>query len=210
MNIEKFVSLRPFLYHLTDKRNLDSILSDRTLRSTEHLARISNLEDADKFLKTRRAVHAQISNGNNTYYIRDQKPFSVTIVKKALEKDCTVEDFLFLLNTKVFFWAKLGDLQSHYNRYKKEGENPIIFRIMTQELFALNKPAKFCRLNSGGPRCSAYLGGKGAERGYNTFQNARDFDASASSVKEVTFENECFLPDFLELGNEPDGPFKKV
>lgn len=210
MNIEKFLSLRPFLYHLTDRRNLNSILSDKTLKSTEQLAKISNLEDADKFLKTRRAVHAQISNGDTIYYIRDQKPFSVTIVKKALEKNCTVEDFLFLLNTKVFFWAKLGDLQSHYNRYKKEGESPIIFRVKTQDLFALNKPAKFCRLNSGGPRCSAYLGGKGAERGYNTFQEADNYNGSASSVKEVTFEDKCFLPAMIEMGYEPEGQFTKV
>lgn len=210
MNADKFVSLRPFLYHLTDKRNFDSILSDRTLRSTEQLAKISNLENVESFLKTRRAVHAQISNGKTIYHIRDQKPFSVTIVEKALEKGCTVEDFLFLLNTKVFFWAKLGDLESHYKRYKKEGESPIIFRVKTEELFAINKPAKFCRLNSGGPRCSAYLGGKGAERGYNTFQDSSNFDASPSSVKEVTFGNECFLPSLLETGNEPNGKFQKV
>jgi hypothetical protein len=210
MDINKFISLRPVLYHLTDRRNLDSILNERMLKSTDQLSLLCDLPNRKKFLRTRRPIHEQIKNGNVTYHIRDQKPFSETIIKKSLEKGCTVEDFIYLLNTKVFFWAKLSDLESHFNRYAKAGEKPIIFRINTEELFNLNTPPKFCRLNSGGPRCSAYLGGKGAERGYNTFLSAEKYGGNPSSVKEVTFENNCTLPEIIHVGNHPGGPFKRI
>lgn len=210
MDIQQFINLRPVLYHLTDERNLESILSDRVLKSTERLANKTRATNRATILRTRRPLHIEFKQGESSYHIRDQRPLSVAIVSKALEKGCTVEDFIYLLNNMIFFWAKPQDLQTHFNRYANEGEYPIILRVNTIELVDINTSPLFCKVNSGGPRCSSYLGGNPVERGYNTFQFAQEFQYTPSAVREVTFKNQCHLPESLYLGKQPDGRFKKL
>jgi hypothetical protein len=209
MQIQKFINTRPYLYHLTDKRNLDSILEHGVLYSTQELVRLAKYADAKKFLTSRRPDHVPIPFGNSIFYIRDQHPLSLTILSKCLD-GCTIEEFIAYLNSKVFFWGRPQGLNSHYARYEKEGEKPVILRVSTQELVDLNSPAKFTHLNSGGPRASSHLGGKGSPRGLNTFKAHIEYNRGASSVNEVVFDKLCKLPETLYRGSHPDGPFKKI
>ena len=107
-------------------------------------------------------------------------------------------------------WGKMLSLQSHYARYIAQNEKPIILQFNTEKVFELNKQPRFTRLNSGAPRASSYLGGKGSPRGLKTFENSGDFSYGAGSVNEVVFDEECVLPDLIHLGYKPDGPFKKI
>jgi hypothetical protein len=210
MDINKFVKVRPHLYHLTDEKNLDSILEKQEILSTVKLVEISDLKNKSQFLTTRRVTHEEILAGKKKYYIRDQYPLSLKILAGCLEDGCSAEDFIRYLNSKVFFWGRMSGLQSHYGRYAAENEKPVILRVETQEIFNLNAPPRFTHLNSGAPRCSAYLGGKGSPRGLDTFKLAENFEQSASAVNEVVFDHSCTLPKQIYIGYKPEGPFKKI
>ena len=210
MELKQFVKIRPHIYHLTDKRNLDSILENGKLLSTKKLVASADLNNKNEFLTTRRKDHEIITAGGNNYYIRDQRPLSLKILEGCLDKGCSKEDFIAYLNSKVFMWGKMAGLQSHYARYIAQNEKPIILQFNTEEVFALNKSPRFTRLNSGAPRSSSYLDGKGSPRGLNTFENAADYSLSAGTVNEVVFDEQCILPESIYLGYKPEGPFKKV
>lgn len=208
MEIKQFIKIRQHIYHLTDKRNLDSILATKKLLSTKSLVAMSDLKSKKEFLTTRRKEHQVITAGGVEYHIRDQRPLSLKILDGCLDDGCSKEDFIEYLNSKVFMWGKMAGLQSHYGRYKAQNENPIILRFSTEEVFALNQNPRFTRLNSGAPRASSYLGGKGSPRGLSTFERAANYVGSPGTVNEVVFDNHCILPDVIYIGYRPDGPFK--
>lgn len=211
MTIEKFIRLRPYLYHLTDEENLESILRSGTLKSTATLVQEFHLEDADNFLRTRRVGHKKITYRNKSVILRDQDPLFIKILAKNLEGGWTVGDFIYSLNSRVFFWATERDMQGHYLRYENQKEFPKILRFSTGELFALNNnEPQFCRLNSGAPRCSCYYSEGAPPRGQNTFQRAQDYTSTPSSVREVTFLNNCVLPKEIFVSKHPSKSFKKI
>lgn len=211
MNIEKFVQLRKHLYHLTDESNLESILSNRILKSAETLTGLVNLPDRDQFLRKRRKGHKKIGNDRYSFSLRDQDPLFEKIVNKNLEQDMCFEDFVYLLNTKIFFWAKEQDLKTHYARYEKQNEYPVILRFDTQDLFDANTQSpKFCRLNSGAPRCSSYYPEGAPQRGRQTFLSADAYLGSPSSIREVTFESQCVLPEKFHLAVHPNKSFMSI
>jgi uncharacterized protein DUF7002 len=209
MDISKFILLRPELYHLTDPRNLESILSDYTLKSTKVLTKLVGMSGSYDFLHKRRVGSKEISNGTQTYIIRDQDPLYEAIAVKNLTDGYSFSDFVFLLNSKIFFWAKWNDLLSHYARYEKLGQLPVILKLKTEELFKLNNSkAKFCRLNSGAPRCNHHHPKGAPPRGAGTFLSAQQYPGTPSSVREVTFEGQCQLPTTLSFSKHPNKPFK--
>lgn len=210
MDINKFINLRPFLFHLTDPCNLHSILTDRILKSSKALVELVNLNDGENFLRTRRKGHKKIEKGNLSFLLRDQDPLYEKIVIKNLDQDMNFGDFVLLLNLRVFFWSTEKDLKTHYSRYEKQNENPIILKVDTKELFRINSKPQFCSLNSGAPRCSSYHREGAPRRGKNTFQYASDYHNVPSSVREVTFCNECRLPINVFLSNHPTKPYKKI
>lgn len=211
MTIEKFTGLRPYLYHLTDEENLESILKDRTLKSTATLVQEFHLDNADTFLRKRRFGHKKIIYHNKTVIIRDQDPLFIKILAKNLDGGWTVEDFIYSLNSRVFFWATEKDMRGHYLRYENQKEFPKILRFSTDEIFAANNSEpQFCRLNSGAPRCSCYYPEGAPPRGENTFQRAKDYCYTPSSVREVTFLNTCALPKEIFLSSHPSKSFKRI
>lgn len=211
MDLQKFISLRKCLYHLTDENNLTAILKDRQLSSSALLAGLANVPNLNQFLRTRRVGHCQISNGSFSAKLRDQDPLFKNIIIKNLEGGWSFEDFVYSLNSRVFFWATEKDLKNHYQRYENQGEFPIILRFNTTDIIDANKhDPEFCRLNSGAPRCSAYYKEGAPPRGPRTFLKAEDYETSPSSVREVTFLKFCALPREIWISTHPDKPFKKI
>ena len=207
MDIISFAKLRPYLYHLTDRENFKQIAKDNRLISTTVIAEQVDHPDSTSFLRTKRPSHVKMQNGTTTYIIRDQKPISEVVLRRSLENGCSYEDFLYLLNSRVFFWPTLSRLQRHFKRY--EQENPIIIRVETEAIFALNQQPMFCQYNSGATRCSSHWGGNAPQRGHNTFLQADRYNLSIGSVAEVTFEGCCILPDNFNIGDSPNGTFQR-
>lgn len=211
MELQKFIDSRKYLYHLTDQLNLKSILSDYTLKSTKELVKASNIEKKTAFLRTRRLNHCPIRINGFDIMIRDQYPLNPIIAMKNMTKGWVFEDFVYHLNSRIFFWPTEKDLKAHYKRYENDQEYPIILRLETKEIFDLNKTEPlFCKFNSGAPRCHNFYKKGAAPRGENSFLKAIDYPAEVGSVREVTFKDFCFLPKNIYLSSHPDKPFKKL
>ncbi len=203
MEQDKFIEKRPFLFHLTDQRNLPLIIKYGRLFSTNVLIDRSRNEEYNFLKRAKRKSHFQLDIDGEIFSIRDQQPISEIALKKCLTNNWECADFYECLNNRVFMWPNLDRLWRHYNRYVNE--NPVILRFETNLLLDINSNAKYCRLNSGATRANSYLGGRPPERGIDTFKLAGDFTYSIGSVAEVTFENECILPGRFYRSNSPDG-----
>lgn len=208
MEIEKFIQDRPYLYHLTSKENALKIINQKRLYSTNRLIDLSGNPDYKKIKRERRIGHKEIIIDNKSYFLRDQRPISELALSKCLTHNWKVADFLEHLNDRVFMWPTLERLWRHYNRYA--GENPVIFRFLSNEILELNPHARFCRLNSGATRANSYLGGKAPDRGPDTFLLATNYNLSVRSIAEVTFEAQCNINCKIYTASAPNGNFRLI
>ncbi len=132
-SLEKFASLRPFLYHLTFSENLESIKSTRRLFPAAHFKDGSS---ECSWLNGRRNTHIPLRTAHGTVYIRDQSPLKEGHI--AWESDWNMSRFVRHLNEHVFFWpgGPEGPIRygrKHIDRYKFE--KPVILKISTETLF---------------------------------------------------------------------------
>jgi hypothetical protein len=210
MNIQEFSQHRPYLYHLTDEENLPLILGGKSLKSTELLAyaAFKNKTEAKEFLRTKRVGHAALTIDTKKFKIRDQLPISLVVLERSLADGLNSGDFLELLNSRVFWWPTKNRLERHFKRY--ESENPVIIKVITQEMLDINNNVEFCRLNSGATRCHPAYGGNAPTRGKTTFLPPDLYQLNYASIAEVTFPKECNLPSNIWIGSTPEGPWKKI
>lgn len=208
MDIEKFIKLRKFLYHLTDERNISSIFGQQKLLSATAIVAQSAIEDKPQFLSTRRGNHCAILVDGIEYRLRDQQPISMNALEKCVSDGWSAGNFIKHLNDRVFFWPTLHRLGIHYGRY--ESEQPKIIRVATDSMLQVNPTPRFCRLNSGATRANSWLGGVAPSRGKDTFLTQELYGGIPSSVVEVTFEESCNLPVQLWISGNPAGPWKEI
>lgn len=208
MEIDKFIASREFLYHLTDRGNLSNILNRGEILSAVQIVSMSNIENPNRFLSTKRDTHTKISIDGVTFSIRDQQPISETVLTRSLEEGCSYSQFLYLLNSMVFFWPSINRLNRHFKRYQHE--NPVIIKLRTEDVFIENESPFFSKYNSGATRCSSHWDGNAPERGFSTFKRAVDYEGIPSSVAEVTFKTRCILPNNIFIGNSPDSKFQRI
>jgi Family of unknown function (DUF7002) len=209
MNIQKFINLRPFLYHLTDKSNFNHIVKTKVLLSTKKIVEKSNIIEKKEFLRTRRPDHANIHYDDVKYKIRDQRPISIKALSKCLTNQWSSSDFIEHINKRVFFWCKLDRLLRHFERY--QNENPKIMKCNTEDIFKNNiTNIELCRINSGATRANSYLGGIAPPRGPNTFLKCDQYNLTPGTVVEVTIVEQCVLPGKIFVSNNPDGPWEEI
>jgi hypothetical protein len=170
------------------------------------------MEEAGRadLLRIRRQNHERISVSGRTIVIRDQAPLRRGNL--SLPIGYTFEEFVESLNNRVFFWPGTAEKpisygMRHFEHYREE--KPAILRIHFQSLIDLNPSvqARFCRYNSGSPRCSH---SQKSPRGPDTFQFAEDFDEKPSQVVEVTFDQPLALPAMTTVAFLPTGPWQPL
>lgn len=209
MNEQKFISLRPYLYHLTDERNIENIIRSRSLLSTQRIVESSNIEDKANFLRNKRQDHEVVSLDGLEYRIRDQRPISLLALSKCLTNNWETGDFIGHLNIRVFFWCTIDRLSRHFTRY--EQENPTIIRCQTADVLELNgERVEYCRINSGATRPNSYLGGIAPYRGPDTFLRSDLSPLTPGTVAEVTVLDCCVLPEVCFSSKSPEGPWERL
>lgn len=209
MDQNRFVALRPFLYHLTDQDNYPNIMKTKRIFSTKEIVENSDIENKQSFLRTRRASHIQISSNDFEYKIRDQKPVSITALSKNLTNGWSTGDFIEHVNKRIFFWCQLDRLNRHFKTY--EIENPIILRFYSKDIIGLNGNAvEYCRLNSGATRPSSHWGGLIPHRGPRTFLQSDKYTRTPGTVVEVTVVGHCDLPNEGFIAVNPEGPWDSI
>jgi hypothetical protein len=174
-------------------------MSSRELYSAAYL-----LESADKerLIRKKRPSSLRLVLKDYSVILRDQEPLQAGNIE--FQHGWTLAELVELLNKQVFFWP--GDACGpskygirHYNRYQKLGEGLGMLRVKTADLMESNRdsPPKFCRYNSGSPRCS---GGQRSPRGDDTFLHYEDFNGTPSDVVEVVFHRRVQLPNSVGYG----------
>lgn len=202
MDITKSVMRGRKLYHLTHQDNIDHILETGVIYSTTHLVDNSDTVGED-FLEKRRVGLQTVNFDGVEIVIRDQDPLNPNLMPKALDGSCSKEDFIRLVNNRVFFWPNKSRLRNHYNRYIKE--EPKIFVFDLADIYNLNsKRIELSKFNSGALRCHPHYDGAPSPRGLNTFQSPEDFDGNYSKVVEFTILEYCTLPKDFMIMDHPD------
>ena len=202
MDLDRYLTVRPWAYHLTARQNIAGIRQQATLLSVSKLAR----RPSERAALTERRTGA-ISM--KAAHVRDQRPLHRGNIELA--PDFSFEQLLVLLNSLVFFWPgprfeEKGPIDygwRHFGRYKSE--SPVILRARTSDLLAENAhEALVCPYNSGSPRCSH---GRKSPRGPQTFRPIADFPGTPSKVVEIAFKDKARLPASVEMGDTPSGPW---
>lgn len=198
---------RPYLYHLTDRVNLRQI--ERTHEMSPAVLLMERAGRLD-LVRIRRRRHERIAIGGITILLRDQAPLHKGSME--LQGDCIYEDVIEDINARVFFWPGTtgGPISygvRHFERYRSE--RPVILRVNFHSLLKSNPNVepKFCRYNSGSPRCS---NGMKSPRGPDTFAPAAEFVGTPSNVVEVTFESPIVVPADTTIGEYPNGPWQPL
>lgn len=197
-----------FLYHLTSEENSEIILSKQIIESTVNVIGGADMPKNEKqqILRSRREGHLFVKNGNGqTIMIRDQNPISIKSLEKCLTDGWSSGDFIYHLNSRVFFWPNLSRLNIHFNKY--QNENPVILKFRTDDLLELNDNIKLCHLNSGATRCHPKWGGAPPPRGAESFVKIEEFNQGLKRIAEVTFEGNCNIPQRGWSARHPNGPW---
>jgi hypothetical protein len=71
VDVNRYSKIRPYLYHLTDRLNLDQIRESKVLFCAAELMKRAGCSD---LLRTRRQDHESIEVNGSTISLRDQKP----------------------------------------------------------------------------------------------------------------------------------------
>jgi hypothetical protein len=204
LNISEFARSRPYMYHLTDRGNAERISKTNGISPASSLMVSAGRHD---LVRRRRRQHERIMVGGNVILIRDQAPLHEGNLD--LPNGYSYEDLIDSINSRIFFWpgTAAGPISygvRHFGRYRDE--RPVILRVGIESLLRANPAVepKFCRYNSGSPRCS---NGRKSPRGPDTFVAAARFEGTPSSVVEVTFEGALVLPADTTVGEDPKGPW---
>lgn len=210
IDLDALSQKRPYLYHLTSRVNLPSIIACRELHSASVLFERADPSSAREKVRRRRPGPAaeRIVIDGEPVEVRDQHTISEIALPKCLEGGLQVPDYYQLLNYRVFLWPTIARLRRHYARYA--AERPVLLRFRTNDLLALNPHVEFSRLNSGATRPNSHLGGIAPRRGRNTFQPVATCNLRIAEIAEATFPERCRLPDEFWTAGNPDGPWRRV
>src|SRR5262245_16846741 len=194
--LSRFVGLRPVLFHLTRRANLEPIRARRQLFCAAKLFAEAGAHERITEHRPSDAVALQIAV--HTVLINDQRPLRAEWID--FEEGWDFPRLIAHLNARVFFWPgtlrgpnKYG--QNHAACYDKL--DAVVLRVHTRSLLEANPRVQpeFCRYNSGAPSPPS----RPNPRGARTFLAADAFELPAARVAEVTFPEGVELPDDTQL-----------
>lgn len=189
--LDEFIRLRPFLYHVTCRENLQALRMHRCIHTTLSLLDAANrLDLAD----IRRENYLPLDTPFGRLILKDQRPLIEANVQLAQEWDFAA--YVRYLNGFTYFWpgnddAPIGSGRRLLTHYEPDG--PVVLRIPTREFLDVNRALvpEYSAFNSGAPR---FHSGRPAKRGPDLFATADQFPRRAAEVVEVGFRGNVMLP----------------
>ena len=132
LDFGRLCCLRPYVYHLTHRTNLDLIEQTGRLQCAKILLRDVHMGHLAGERRTKQYV---VHTPNGSILIRDQRPLAAGAIQ--FESGWTIERFIKHVNNHVFFWpgTKSGPItagKNHYARYSSE--SPVILRFAMEHL----------------------------------------------------------------------------
>jgi hypothetical protein len=191
MNLDQFLVLRPFAYHVTRAANLERLASTFKLFPAAELIRRSG---ESHLMRIRRTKPRTVVVDGKAFVLQDQQP--LICANAELHNGWAEGDFVEFLNHHVFFWPGLASgpikhgarLFEHYR-----ADRPAVLRFNTRRLLQSNPDLVplFCAFNSGAPRMQY---GHRVPRGPDLFVSSGEFPRSPGKVVELVFRGVVTLP----------------
>jgi hypothetical protein len=166
MTPEELAARHPYLYHVTTPGAWALIEKLGLLSSTELLRNFGyEAGDAQKLTAKRRPAEVPIScalHGNAT--LNDNSPLNEAALAKCLDDGLTPDDWLSMLNARVFFWADRNGLARLMNAQFNRGRAREVLVFDTLGLASAHaRRMELSPINSGATIR------KPARRGFSTF-----------------------------------------
>ncbi len=198
MDRDQLIARHPRLYHIADARNWDSILACGLLSTSSLLDRFEvggasrdALESGHR-PRTEAIPPAGPHPAHGLAFVRDQRPLQPGPLAGCLE-GMTVEQWLRLLNGRVFFWPTTERRDGMLRAYRKSEQ--AVFEVDARGLLERHGDrVELCHINSG-YASSAY---PPARRGRDSFLPIERYkDAASNRIAEVTVPGS--VPDIFEV-----------
>lgn len=184
MDAEDFMARYPVLYHLAADDSWPSIERNGLL-STQEILRRWQVPDAEAqtLLSRRRAEPVTLDHHEHgTAVLRDQHPLSEKRLAPALTEGMTVEAWLRMLNSFVFFFSREVGLRRLHSAYDTEAA--VVLKVRTRTLVREHDPyVRLAGINTGNTMR------RPAPRGAETFLPIRRYDHARRKVQEVAVRN---------------------
>lgn len=201
MRPDDLVSLHPRLFHMAHAAAWPSIQRHGLLSTTSLLDLFGVTGDERHEIElVRRPRSVSLEHPvHGAAVIRDQRPLQVGRLQSCLE-GMSVDEYLVLLNDRVFFWSTRQRLQRLLNAGLYRHEPQIVLELDTQLLLERHlHEITLSHLNSG---ATAWVP---PTRGRGTFKRIQDFDFEAirgsRARKDVVVEVavDYSVPDILDV-----------
>lgn len=167
----QLAALYPRLYHMAEADSWASI-QQHGLLSTEALVDLFEVDSIrrDQILLRRRNACAVIQHpAHGRAVVRDQKPLSSSKLAASLT-DCSFDDWLRILNGRVFFWLSKGRLQTLMCAREYCARDHLVLELDTLRLATdLRENITLAPMNTGNTRPYAH------PRGLSTFSRFEDY-----------------------------------
>ena len=204
---EQAVTRWPWLYHLTAAGNVPAIRKSAALVPAATLFEASDSLDR---LRMHRPTSVTLPVTSRQVEIRDQRPLRPGNIR--FEAGFDIGDLVELLNHHVFFWPGTADDLSrsgrnHFERYRAEA--PAMLRVRFDALLAhaSDVEPRFCRYNSGAPRCSR---GRRSPRGPGLFIPGSRCTTPVGKIVEVVFRGPVPLALSTEIRSSADAQWDRL
>jgi hypothetical protein len=195
IDLQRFIELRPYLYHVTARENRSLLAREMILEPAAELMRRAGRPD---LFRWRRPDPVILRIDGDQVILKDQRP--LIEANLSLDGSWALEDFVEYLNQHVFFWPGRSDgpiLHGVRLLARYDASAPLVLRVSTRDVIDANSGCEplFCPYNSGAPR---QQGGRRARRGPHLFASAERFQRRESEVVELAYRSRVALPDSAE------------
>lgn len=197
MTEAELIAAHPRLYHMAEDGAWPAI-RERGLLSTSALLDLYGVAAADRAaLETRRRAKSVTleAPGLPRVVIRDQAPLSEARLAACLDDGLNPEDWLRLLNKRVFFWPRRRRLEELLAGRAYRGRAHTVLTIDTASLLAAyGKRVRLSAINSGATIYDA------PRRGLSTFRATSDYPLREAGRRKAIaeFTVEYSIPDIAE------------
>lgn len=212
MSPDDLADKHPRLYHVTSPSALEGIRSRGLLSTSDLLALFEvSLEDRRLIEKRRRPDAVTIFHPiHGSATITDNQPLSEKALMGCLENGLAPEDWLALLNKRVFFWPDIRSFETLLGAKRNKERERLVLVFDTRSLVARHAArVELAAINTGSTIMNPARRGLSTfvPLGAHTYRDFRQLRRKNSNLREVTVIGSVpdaweFVVDSMRVGSQ--------